>query len=333
MSRNPNESSLAPQDSHISINPEDLEKMKEKDNKIINKTLAAFQRSPSTSFMVAKNKALEASRSPSPVMVREEQDQAKLLRDQLVSIQKAKLKSLMVQKNILESMSIPLKLPSLHSLEMKIDSLVKIKDYGLALEEIKLDVEKNYESIFTEFTKLVDALKKHMITLLDEQKKELFSKLLTEKSQNFSNFITFEAKVKELIAKKNETGTLSIHDQQTFDAFTNLFRFSKDFKQEFFNAITSRFKGFDLEQKKAELNKMVGNIVSQSLIAPKAFPTELIRFFEKNESKRIQELYSLNLDTGMYLSGRSAFPESLCMDLDPKPVDFEFRNSNNSSSK
>ena len=65
------------------------------------------------------------------------------------------------------------------------------------------------------------------------------------------------------------------------DAFKKLFKFSNEFPQEFFGMITSKVANVDLRIIKEESSKALLASLSQILSAPKAFPSELMRFFEQ----------------------------------------------------
>lgn len=247
------------------------------------------------------------------------------LRRKLLRLLEEKSKSFDVQRAILQRVDIKMEKDDNLS-TTRVERLIKLGEPGLHLEQITVEVEKRYEAMFVGFNSLIDSLKNHITTILNEQKKEFFNSLLAEKTQNSSNFNTLITKLNEVVFLGHTEGRGLSHVKQSLEAFKLFFKFSDSFKEDFYGMISSKLVNFDLKNIQNDVAKFFSQILSQSLLPPTVFPTELIRFFEQvqEQSKTAQ---NFGQDCGNYLSISSKYPSSVQMNLKESTLDFDLHKS------
>ena len=252
----------------------------------------------------------------------DEKDPNEVLKSRISLIQKEKAKSIKTQREILDKLGIKLEEPiEGKKREAHIERVLKMKENGLQLEKITLEVEKRYETMFSGFNSLIESLKTFIVELLNEQKKELFLNLVSEKEQNRLNFETLENKLFETVFLDNIKGKSVTYVQQSLEAFKNLFTFSEEFAEEFYGMVSSRLVSFDIQKMQDDVTKFFGQKLSQSLVAPKVFPTELIRFFEQSNAKdSLPDATGTGSECGNCIQAEVAFPHSLSISKPDKPL-------------
>lgn len=192
-------------------------------------------------------------------------------------------------------------------------SLVQnLGEYGLKLERMALEIERRYETMFTDLDYFIDSLKDFIINLLDEHKRELLERLVAEKIQNKDNFEKLETQLFDLSSKQQNIQVGGYHPQvkHKLAAFRSFFDFSDEFAEEFYGMVSSKMLTFNVASVQEQLSKQLGNIIFDGIKAPKAFPTELMRFFEQLQMK-LPTMMPVNIEAGSVIHNRSAFPYSL----------------------
>ena len=91
-------------------------------------------------------------------------------------------------------------------------------------------------------------------------------------------------------------------------AFQELFTFVKEFKNESYSLILSRLADLNIAAMKKQLDDFAGRNLNRLYDAPKAFPTELYRFFLNNQELE-EEQEDKNF--GSSLSLCSILPENI----------------------
>lgn len=232
---------------------------------------------------------------------------SKTLRKKLVKLQEEKSKSISVQKTFLERVDLKLESDELLS-ETRISKLVSLGESGLHLEQITLEVEKRYENMIVGFSSFIDSLKVYINSILNDQKKEIFISILAEKSQNNTNFQTLLNKLGEVaISTPTENSRKNTHTLEAFDMF---FKFCDNFKEDFYGMISSKLVNCDFRKTQLEVSKYFSQMLSQSLLGPKQFPTELFRYFESVQEKS-KNFSGVATNCGSYLNMTSKYPNSV----------------------
>jgi len=235
------------------------------------------------------------------------------LRKQLVTIHKEKRESIRIQKSLLEKLGIEVKEPELS--EQRTKKLLKMKELGVRLEEVSLDLERRYESMFVGFNNLLENLKLHIVNILNDQKKEIFSTLATEKAQNVTNIHSLENRLHEAVYLSSLENKTFLANENCLTAFKQFFKFAKEFKTEFYDFITSGMAAYNQKDLHNDTSKYFSQQLAQSLVAPKAFPSELFRFFEQTASK---PQGSSHPNSGSFVNAHCKFPSEMIVDLSTK---------------
>lgn len=231
-----------------------------------------------------------------------------LIKKEIIKLMKEKSQIISKQNSALKSVS--LKVPAADCSEERIKKLSKMGDLGLRLVEINLGLERRYESIFTSFDSIVTELQSYLDRFLNTQKKELFSALVVEENQNRSNFQVLENKLYEIFQKGGERFDIN---EKTFSAFTEMLAFTREFRDDFYSLISSRLAPISLKDLKNDFSKNLLAKFSSLTVAPKAFPSELLRFFEQKKyfSSQIDER---TLCHGTKVVIEDEFPEGMNID-------------------
>lgn len=230
----------------------------------------------------------------------------------LVKLCKDRQESIKAQRSVLEKLGIHMK--DIEFSDQRLKRLAKMKDLGVRLEEVSLDLDKRYEAMFVNFNNLMENLKTHVLHILNEQKKEIFSTLSNEKAQNIMNLHSLENRLSEAIYISSLESNRLAHKEVSLSAFKIFFRFSQEFKSEFLDMVTSRMAAYNQKDLLNETSKYFNQQLSQSLVAPKAFPSELFRFFEHSASKPPISSHPMS---GSFVNARSKFPSEMHVDLSP----------------
>jgi hypothetical protein len=234
------------------------------------------------------------------------------IRTVLKELQKQKSQSLAVQKSVLERLGIRLPAGDTRTYGDLISLVQNLGDYGLKLEKMSLEIEKRYETMFTDLDFFIDSLKEFITNQLDDHKSELLQRLVAEKTQNKDNFEKLEAQLFDLSSKQKRISEGGYHPQvkNKLAAFRGFFDFSEEFTEEFYAMISSKMLNFNVNNVKEQLSKTLGNVIFDGIKAPKAFPTELMRFFEQLQMK-LPTMVPTNIDSGSVISNKIQFPYSL----------------------
>lgn len=234
------------------------------------------------------------------------------IKDTLKDIQKQKAKSMIVQKLVLDRLGIKLPTPENRSPGALISMVQNLGEYGLKLERMALEIEKRYEAMFTDLDYFIDSLKEFIVQQLDEHKYELLERLVAEKTQNKDNFDKLETQLFDLSAKQKQIIEGGYHPQvkHKLAAFRQFFDFSDEFAEEFYGMISSKMLTFNVANVQEQLSKQLGSVIFDGIKAPKAFPTELIRFFEQLQMK-LPTMTPTEIDAGSVIYNKTNFPYSL----------------------
>lgn len=236
------------------------------------------------------------------------EDMELLMKKQIIKLMKEKEYAINKQNRVLKKVS--LHVNSDQGGHDRVKRLVKMGDLGLRIEEITLGLERRYESMFCSFDAVVTELQTYLDSFLNNQKKEIFSSLVLEKNQNHSNFQALEARLFEVFEKGGEK---FYTNEKTFSAFTEMLEFTKVFRDDFYSLISSRLTPINLKELKSDLSRELLNKFNSMNIAPRAFPSELLRFFEQKDrtSMRIDQR---TLYHGTKIKVDDIFPEGMNID-------------------
>ena len=267
------------------------------------------RRQSSPRMMLTVRESTQQSNAPgfSPV-----EHGTQYIKDALKDIQRQKTKSLLVQKLVLDRLGIKLPTVDNRSQGDLISLVQNLGEYGLKLERMALEIEKRYEAMFTDLDYFIDSLKEFVVQLLDDHKQELLERLVAEKIQNKDNFDKLENQLFDLASKQRQIQEGGYHPQvkHKLAAFRNFFDFSDEFAEEFYGMVSSKMLNFNVASVQDQLSKQLGSVIFDGIKAPKAFPTELMRFFEQLQMK-IPSMTPSEIDAGSVIYNKANFPYSL----------------------
>lgn len=238
-----------------------------------------------------------------------------------------KQKSIKTQQRLLKNYEISLVIND-ESPTARLKKLTKLNNYGLQLEEISLMLEKRYEQTMVKFNDQIDEVSNQILETLRELKKEVFSSLVFEKHQNVINFTALETKLKERIRETKKFELLP--KNTTVEAFKQMFRFSMEFKEEFLNVISSSLTHQNIDHITNDISQCVMQNFSCPLKAPKAFPSELLRFFS-NEELQKDNLKVHRHDLGQYLNTNESYPCELTLEKTSNDILLDLKSSRRKS--
>ena len=187
----------------------------------------------------------------------------------------------------------------------------KLGKLGLELEEMRLGIEFKYEEIIKRIKTSLQEIKKHFNHMIQNIENDCFSTISIEKTQNLSNLKTLEDKLSITIGKekkmieegRTEFGTSLL-------AFEKFFTFVSEFKEECFGLILSKPIPPNPNIWKKEINEFNGRFLNGLLRNPKAFPSELFRFFESNANEDF-EIEDVEKFYGDCITMSSSLPETI----------------------
>lgn len=201
-----------------------------------------------------------------------------------MKIHKERIDSIKVQRSMLEKFGFVLPKPEMN--EVRINRLVNMGEWGVRIEEVALDLEKKYESLYISLYQQLDKLQVSILETLNEARKDLFSSLDNQKTQNLLNLRSLENRLHEVVYLASLPGKKFVKNQVSVCAFKQFFTFSKEFKEEFLDLIASKLSPLSsLKTLHSQVTKFISQQLSQTLTAPRAFPTELFRHIEQNEGE------------------------------------------------
>lgn len=185
---------------------------------------------------------------------------------------------------------------------------------GLDVEEMRVGIERKYEDMLNTLKQKLDRLKHYFNSILDNLKVEFNQQMINEKQQNLENLKKLESILQSAMElaqgerKEKSAQNFMTENETKLIALQDLFTFVKEFKEESYSLILSRLADLNTFKMKKQLDDFVGQNLNRLYDAPKAFPTELYRFFLNN-----QELYEEDDDKryGTTLSLTSILPEEI----------------------
>lgn len=190
-------------------------------------------------------------------------------------------------------------------------------ELGLDLEELSVGIERKYEEMLNILRRNVKTIKIYFLERLEEVQRDFNEKIMNEKQQNLSNIKELEEQLRECFQavkkkREEEDGEIQINmdeNSRSLYAFREMFTFMKDFREESYSLILSKPVDLDLNFLKSELNKnFIDKYLNGLTTPPKAFPTELYRFFLNNqESNPFEE----DITYGEAISVNGQFPSSI----------------------
>lgn len=112
--------------------------------------------------------------------------------------------------------------------------------------------------------------------------------MINEKQQNLENLKKLESILQSAMElaqgerKEKSAQNFMTENETKLIALQDLFTFVKEFKEESYSLILSRLADLNTFKMKKQLDDFVGQNLNRLYDAPKAFPTELYRFFLNN---------------------------------------------------
>ena len=207
----------------------------------------------------------------------------------------------------------------------RLDNLLKLGSLGLDLEELSVGIERRYEEMLVILKSNIETIRSYFIERLDFVQKEFNEKIMNEKHQNLSNMKELEENLRrcmEARARKEEQGLMSHDDtEKNLFAFQQMFKFMKEFNEESHGLILSKPIDLDLEFLKKELSKnFVDKYLNRLTEPPKAFPTELFRFFY-NHNNADQNDFEEDITYGKAMTLNGPYPSKLEFEKTASPVE------------
>lgn len=160
----------------------------------------------------------------------------------------------------------------------RIKKIEKLGILGVELEKINLGIDRKYQDILDKMKSKMSSLKSHFSSLLDDVQKDFAEKILNEKRQNLSNIKELEDDLNKAISNPD-----SDLKERELAAFIDLFSFMKEFSEESHSLILSTPVDIQIGKLKKELEGFVGRNLNRLVDPPKAFLTELFRFFKETQ--------------------------------------------------
>lgn len=210
---------------------------------------------------------------------------------------------------------------------------MQMGELGLDLEELSVGIERQYEEMLNILRRNVKTIKIYFLERLEEVQKDFNEKIMNEKQQNLSNIKELEAQLKECfqsVKKDREEGKLLSNmeeNSRSLYAFREMFSFMKEFREESYSLILSKPVDLDLNFLKSELNKcFIDKYLNGLTTPPKAFPTELYRFFYNNQET---DAFEEDITYGSSITVNGQFPTSILL----KKLENPFETGLNSHSR
>jgi len=185
------------------------------------------------------------------------------------------------------------------------EELSKLGTLGIELEEINLGIDLKYEGMLNSLKNKLLVVRKYFENLLDDVLKDLTEKIVGEKQQNLGNLKELEEKLNRAM---NDYLEKKDNSQRDLAAFYELFTFMKEFTEESYSLILSKPIDIDVNFLKNDLNDFIGKHLNRVFEPPKAFLTELYRFFQGS-----QDLYEFEEDItyGKAFNLEESFPSNV----------------------
>jgi len=215
-------------------------------------------------------------------------DRLKSLEENLVYLNKLKLASLQKQEEIISNSSFANKKELINNFNtskskytIKIAEIKNLGPLGYKLEEMRLSIEKRYESMLQDLNQKLESIKKYFNNLINEVKGEAFNSIINEKDHNLSNIKEYlEDKLVKIKEKKDAGSTDDSEFLKVETSFLDFFDFFENFKEDCLNFITYKISNINIDSLKKELNDVKSKNLDSLLSAPRAFTSELFRYFE-----------------------------------------------------
>ena len=126
-------------------------------------------------------------------------------------------------------------------LNERTQDLANLSDYGIKLEELRINIERRYEMMLSDVEQRLKTIKDHFNKILEEALAEIQNTLVFHKTQNMANLKDLEKDLNSLKQKEKKKPPKGIvFDMYTDDSLDNLFEFMNGFKEEFFGMILSK---------------------------------------------------------------------------------------------
>lgn len=175
----------------------------------------------------------------------------------------------------------------------RIDELADLGGLGFELEDLRTGIIEKYEEMILTIKTNLEELKKNFNRMIQNKEKEYYNTIENEKKQNLDNLTSLQEKLvhamrTEKNMKKNPEFTKIApgNNRPEFDtsliAFKDFFSFVKEFREEFFGLVLSKPIPLNMKSLIKALEDFSSRQLTRLTSAPKAFPSELFRFFENN---------------------------------------------------
>lgn len=158
--------------------------------------------------------------------------------------------------------------------------LYPLEPYGARFEEIKADVEAKYSLMLENLHTQLETIKAHFSNLMEEAIEDIENTLMFHKTQNLVNLKDLERELLSIKQKDRKKSRVIIGR-----ALNGYFEFVKGFREEFYGLILSRCLMKNIDEVKGYLTEFKSKYLSDLVQAPRKFPSEFFRHFEKEASK------------------------------------------------
>lgn len=213
----------------------------------------------------------------------------------------------------------------------RLDDLLQMGELGVDLESLRLEIENKYEEMLNILIKNVKTIKIYFLERLEEVQKDFKEKIMNEKQQNLSNIRELEQQLREChdtVKKNKDEGNQQMgmdENLRSLYAFSEMLSFMKDFKEESYSLILSKPVDLDLNFLKSELNKsFIDKYLNGLTTPPKAFPTELYRFFYNNQES---DAFEEDITFGGAISLNGHYPSQITLNHHDKPFEIDMDNN------
>ena len=222
--------------------------------------------------------------------------------------EKAKLENKM--KSVLDKIGLKIPAQTTQEVNARINRLTELKENGLNIQKISLELEVRYENMLGVAYRMMQELKNSLSVIFDDNFKEIATSISNEMSQNRANFEALEFKLYEARQTAHENQTKRPDSSFPLEAFKQFFTFEQEFAEEFYGSIASRIQPMDIKVIQSEMSKYFSYRFNQSIVAPKSFATELIRFFENMQARHFL-FDTINPEYGTAIVSNGPYPHAL----------------------